>query len=433
MALHAGSARLGSLSQCLRSTSLMSDMAQSSARQSRLILIGTALLLALGMGIRQSYGLFLTPVTQDLAVTAADFTFALAIQNIVWGLSQALVGAAADRFGLRLTMMAGAAIYVLGLIVMAAAQGALALIVSGGLIGIALSCTATSLAMTACARAVSEQQRTKMLGVVSAVGSLGTLVVPLTTQGLLAHHPWQIAVLFFVALGVAMLPAAFWAGGADKMPGHGPAKTSMRTVLGTAMRNRPFIVMSGAYFVCGLNLVFLTTHLPAYLAICGQDPMLSAEALAVIGGTSAIGSLMTGWLGSKYPKHVLLGLLYILRAVMFAIYFVMPPTQTSTLVFAAAMGLLWWPGLAPLIGGLVAELFGTRYMATLLGISFVVHQIGSSLGAWGGGLIFDLTGSYGPAWQIGTLIGFGAGVVQIIAGGPPVRRDDLPLPEPATT
>ena len=411
----------------------MSDMSQSSARQSRLILIGTALLLALGMGIRQSYGLFLTPVTQDLAVTAADFTFALAIQNIVWGLSQALVGAAADRFGLRLTMMAGAAIYVLGLIVMAAAQGALALIVSGGLIGIALSCTATSLAMTTCARTVSEEQRTKMLGVVSAVGSLGPLVVPLTPQGLLAHHPWQIAVLFFVALGVAMLPAAFWAGGADKMPGHGPAKTSMRTVLGTAMRNRPFLVMSGAYFVCGLNLVFLTTHLPAYLAICGQDPMLSAEALAVIGGTSAIGSLMTGWLGSKYPKHVLLGLLYILRAVMFAIYFVMPPTQTSTLVFAAAMGLLWWPGLAPLIGGLVAELFGTRYMATLLGISFVVHQIGSSLGAWGGGLIFDLTGSYGPAWQIGTLIGFGAGVVQIIAGGPPVRRDGLPLPEAAAT
>jgi MFS family permease len=413
---------------------MLSDMAVSSARQSRLILIGTALLLALGMGIRQSYGLFLTPVTQDLAVTAADFTFALAIQNIVWGLSQALVGAAADRFGLRLTMMAGAAIYVLGLVVMAAAQGALALIVSGGLIGIALSCTATSLAMTACARAVSEQQRTKMLGVVSAIGSLGTLVVPLTTQGLLAHHPWQIAVLFFVALGVAMLPAAFWAGGADKMPGHGPAKTSMSTVLGTAMRNRPFLVMSGAYFVCGLNLVFLTTHLPAYLAICGQDPMLSAEALAVIGGTSAIGSLATGWLGSKYPKHVLLGLLYILRAVMFAVYFAMPPTPTSTLVFAAAMGLLWWPGLAPLIGGLVAELFGTRYMATLLGISFVVHQIGSSLGAWGGGLIFDLTGSYGPAWQIGTLIGFGAGVVQIIAGGPPARRDDdIPLSEAAAT
>jgi len=229
-----------------------------------------------------------------------------------------------------------------------------------------------------------------------------------------------------------MLPAAFLAGGADKFPGHGTASTSMREVLGQAMRNRPFLVMSGAYFVCGLNLVFLTTHLPAYLAFCGQDPMLSAEALAVIGGVSAVGSLLTGWLGSKYPKHILLGLLYILRSLMFAAYFVMPPTQTSTLLFAAAMGLLWWPGLAPLIGGLVAEIFGTRYLATLLGVSFVVHQLGSSLGAWGGGLIFTLTGSYGPAWQIGTLVGFTAGVVQILAGGP-TRRRDVIVPAVATT
>ena len=407
-------------------------MIAPSPSQARLILIGTALLLTLGMGIRQSFGLFLTPVTQDLGVTAADFTFALAIQNIVWGLSQALVGALADRFGLRLMMVAGAAIYVAGLGIMAAAQGVFALVVSGGLIGVALSCTATSLAMTACVRAVSVQWRTKMLGIVSAVGSLGTLVVPIVTQALLAREPWQIGMLFFTLMAVAMLPAAFLAGGADMFPGHGTASTSMREVLGQAMRNRPFLVMSGAYFVCGLNLVFLTTHLPAYLAFCGQDPMLSAEALAVIGGVSAIGSLLTGWLGSKYPKHILLGLLYILRSLMFAAYFVMPPTQTSTLLFAAAMGLLWWPGLAPLIGGLVAEIFGTRYLATLLGVSFVVHQLGSSLGAWGGGLIFTLTGSYGPAWQIGTLVGFTAGVVQILAGGP-TRRRDVIVPAVATT
>jgi predicted MFS family arabinose efflux permease len=390
-------------------------------------------LLTLGMGIRQSFGLFLGPITHDLGVTAADFTLALAIQNVVWGLSQALVGAISDRFGLRITMMAGAAIYIVGLVILAAAQGALALIVSGGLIGVALSCTATSLAMTACMRAVSPERRTQMLGVISAVGSLGTLVVPIATQGLLAREPWQIGALFFVLMGVAMLPAAFWAGGADRIPAHGRATTSsMREVLGQAVRNRPFLVMSGAYFVCGLNLVFLTTHLPAYLAICGQNPMLSAEALAVIGGVSAIGSLLTGWLGSRYPKHILLGLLYILRAIMFAVYFVMPPTPTSTLVFAAAMGLLWWPGLAPLIGGLVAEMFGTRYMATLLGVSFVVHQLGSSLGAWGGGLIYDLFGSYGPAWQIGTLIGFTAGVVQIVAGGP-TRQDHLIVPAVAAT
>ena len=355
----------------------MSRTISPNSSQARLILIGTALLLMLGMGIRQSLGLFLAPVTHDLGISAADFTLALATQNIVWGLSQALVGATADRFGLRITMMAGAAIYVVGLAIMAAAQGTVALIISGGLIGVALSCTATSLAMAACVRAVSPERWSKILGVVSAVGSLGTLLVPLATQALLAHEPWQIGAVFFMLMAIAMLPAAFLAGGADRIPGHSTASTSMREVLGQAMRNRPFLVMSGAYFVCGLNLIFLTTHLPAYLAICGQDPMLSAEALAVIGGVSAIGSLLTGWLGSRYPKHIILGLLYILRAAIFAAYFIMPPTPTSTLMFAAAMGLLWWPGLAPLIGGLVAEMFGTRYMATLLGLSFVVHQVGS--------------------------------------------------------
>jgi MFS family permease len=400
--------------------------------QTRLILIGAAVLLSLGMGMRQSLGLFLTPVTRDLALTAADFTLAVAIQNIVWGVSQAPIGAIADRFGLRATMMAGAAIYALGLALMAAADGALALFVSGGFIGVALSCTASSLALTACARAVSEERRSKMLGIVAAAGSLGTLLIPLTTQSLLVHQTWQIGVLFFAILAAVMLPAAFWAGAADRLPGSGVAKTTMREMLGQAARHRPFLVMSGAYFVCGLNLVFLTTHLPAYLAICGQDPMLSAEAIAVIGGMNSVGSLLAGWLGSKYPKHILLGLLYILRAFVFAAYFAMPPTPASTLVFAAAIGMLWL-SVAPLVSGLVAEMFGTRYMATLLGIAFVMHQVGSSLGAWGGGLIFDATGSYDWAWQIGVLIGFGAGVVQILAGGPPRRRDNVIEPRFATT
>jgi MFS family permease len=400
--------------------------------QTWLILIGAAMLLSLGMGIRQSLGLFLTPVTRDLALTAADFTLAIAVQNIVWGLSQAPVGALADRFGLRVTMMTGAAIYVLGLAVMAAAGGEPALLASGVLIGVALSCTASSLAMTATARAVSEARRSKVLGLVSAAGSLGTLLIPLTTQSLLAHQAWQIGALFFLFLTVVMLPAAFWAGGADWLPRAGGTKTTMRETLGRAAHHRPFLVMSGAYLVCGLNLVFLTTHLPTYLAICGQDPMLSAEALAVIGGMNCVGSLLAGWLGSKYPKHILLGLLYILRALVFTAYFVMPPTPASTLLFAAAMGMLWL-SVAPLVSGLVAEMFGTRYMATLLGISFVMHQVGSSLGAFGGGLIFDATGSYDRAWQIGVLIGFSAGVVQILAGGPRRRHDRLVEPALATT
>ena len=400
--------------------------------QTRLILVGAAILLSLGMGIRQSLGLFLTPVTRDLALTAADFTLAVAVQNIVWGLSQAPIGALADRFGLRMTMVAGAAVYVVGLGVMAAAGGAPALLASGVLIGVALSCTASSLAMTATARAVPEARRSKVLGIVSAAGSLGTLLIPLATQALLAHQAWQIGMLFFLLLAVAMLPAGFWAGGADLLPGSGRAKTTMRETLAQAARHRPFLVMSGAYLVCGLNLVFLTTHLPAYLAICGQDPMLSAEALAVIGGMNSVGSLLAGWLGSKYPKHILLGLLYILRAMVFTAYFVMPPSPASTLLFAAAMGMLWL-SVAPLVSGLVAEMFGTRYMATLLGISFVMHQVGSSLGAFGGGLIFDTTGSYDRAWQIGVLMGFGAGVFQILAGGPRRRKDRLVEPALAGT
>src|SRR5712675_1247530 len=198
---------------------LAGDGAEMNSRsgrgQVRMILIGAALLLSLGMGIRQSLGLFLTPVTRDLGLAAADFTLAIAMQNIVWGLSQAPVGALADRYGLRVTLIAGAAIYVVGLVIMALAGGTAALLVSGGFIGIALSCTASSLAMTATARAVPEERRSKTLGIVSAAGSLGTLLVPLATQGLLAHEPWQIGALFFLVLALVMLPAGFWAGGAD--------------------------------------------------------------------------------------------------------------------------------------------------------------------------------------------------------------------------
>ena len=410
---------------------MASNVAEASTR---LILIGAAVLLSIGMGLRQSIGLFLTPVTRDLALTAADFTLTIAIQNIVWGLAQAPAGAIADRFGLRITLVAGTVIYIAGLAAMAAASGEMALIVSSVLIGIALACTASSLALAACARVVPEQSRSNMLGMVAAVGSLGTLIVPLATQAVLKYYPWQVGALFFAVLAAAMLPAAFWAGASDKLPVMtAAAKTTMRDTLAQALRHRGFLVMSGAYFFCGLNLVFLTTHLPAYLEICGQDPMLSAEALAVIGAVNCVGALLAGWLGGRYPKHVVLGWLYILRSVAFAAYFLGPPTASNTLIFAAAMGLLWFPGVWPLLSGLVAEMFGTRYMATLLGISFVVHQVGASLGAWGGGIILDFTGSYDDAWKIGVLVGFAAGIVQIVAGGPVRPREARGEPQFVST
>lgn len=382
-----------------------------------LILAGAAAMMSIGMGMRQSLGLFLPPVTHDLALKAADFTFAVAVQNIAWGLFQAPIGAIADKWGLRPAMLAGAVIYVLGMLVMLMATGPLGLVASGGLIGMALACTASSIAMTASARAVSPERRSQILGLVGACSSLGTLLIAPSLQFMLARWDWHVGVVFFIILAVAMLPAAYMAGAVDRMPRPDEKRATMREVLGTAFRNRRYLVMTCAYFVCGLQLVFLTTHLPNYLAICGQDPMLSATALATIGGVNIFGSWFAGWLGGRYPKYILLGLLYISRSCVLALYFMTPPTPTSTIVFAAAMGMLWL-GVIPLVSGFVAELFGTRYMATILGISFVVHQMGSVIGAWGGGLMFDAFGSYDRAWQIGVLVGAVAGISQILFGGP---------------
>jgi MFS family permease len=387
------------------------------------ILAGAALMMSIGMGMRQSLGLFLPPVTHDLALQAADFTFAVAVQNIAWGLLQAPVGAIADRWGLRPVMLAGGVLYIIGMLVMLTAGGAATLAVSGGLVGMALACTASSLAMTATARAVSAERRSQILGLVGACSSLGTLLIAPSLQFVLARWDWHVGVVFFILLAVAMLPAAFMAGSVDRLPRPDEKRATMREVVGTAFRNRRYLVMSCAYFVCGLQLVFLTTHLPNYLAICGQDPMLSATALATIGGVNIFGSWFAGWLGGRYPKYLLLGLLYLSRSFVLSLYFMMPPTPTSTIVFAAAMGMLWL-GVIPLVSGLVAEMFGTRYMATILGLSFVVHQMGSVIGAWGGGMIFDLFGTYDRAWQIGVVIGAAAGVAQILFGGPARPRSD---------
>jgi MFS family permease len=387
------------------------------------ILAGAALMMSIGMGMRQSLGLFLPPVTHDLALQAADFTFAVAVQNIAWGLLQAPVGAIADRWGLRPVMLAGGVLYIIGMLVMLTAGGAAKLAVSGGLVGMALACTASSLAMTATARAVSAERRSQILGLVGACSSLGTLLIAPSLQFVLARWDWHVGVVFFILLAVAMLPAAFMAGSVDRLPRPDEKRATMREVVGTAFRSRRYLVMSCAYFVCGLQLVFLTTHLPNYLAICGQDPMLGATALATIGGVNIFGSWFAGWLGGRYPKYLLLGLLYLSRSFVLSLYFMMPPTPTSTIVFAAAMGMLWL-GVIPLVSGLVAEMFGTRYMATILGLSFVVHQMGSVIGAWGGGMIFDLFGTYDRAWQIGVVIGAAAGVAQILFGGPARPRSD---------
>ena len=389
------------------------------------ILIGASLMLSLGMGMRQTIGLLLGPITKDLGLLAADFTFAVALQNITWGVTQPFIGAAADRWGVRPIAIAGALCFAGGVALAAGAQGPLALTIGLGLlIGIGLSCTASAMAMSAAARAVPETKRSLVLGIVSAAGSAGTLVIAPLVQTVGAGFGWRTALMGFVVLSALMLPAAFMAGGVDRAPKRaGPGALTLGATLRLAAGNRTFLVMSAAYFVCGLQLVFLTTHLPTFLALCGMDPMLGAEALSVIGGCNIVGSWLFGWLGGRYPKHILLGAIYIARSLAIAAFFVSPVSPASTLVFAAAMGLLWL-GVVPLVSGLVAETFGVRFMATLSGVAFFSHQVGSFIGAYAGGLIYDGLGSYERAWQAAVAIGLLAGAAQISFGRPGSRADE---------
>jgi len=283
-------------------------------------------------------------------------------------------------------------------------------------VGIGIACTGSSLAMTATARAASPERRSVVLGIVGAFSSVGTLVIAPVLQALLGVWDWRWGAALFVLLAAAMVPAAMITGRVDRLPQPALQRASAAAAIGEALRNRRFVVLCCTHFVCGLQLIFINTHLPNYLALCGQDPMLGATALAIIGGINIAGCLMAGWLGQRYLKNVLLGLTYLGRSAVLMIYFMFPPTPATTIVFAAAMGMMWL-GVIPLVSGYVADLFGTRNMATLLGVSFVVHQMGSVVGAWGGGMIFDMFGNYDLAWRIAVLIGVVAGLVQILFGG----------------
>jgi predicted MFS family arabinose efflux permease len=392
------------------------------------ILAGAAVMLSLSMGMRQSFGLFQPHMIRDLGITAGDFSLALAIQNIVWGVTQPFAGILADRYGFRKVMLTGCALYLGSLTIMIYASSAIELMIGAGIgVGLALSCTASNPAMAITSRTVSPLKRSVAMGTVSAVGSLGLTVASPLAQGLIATNGWQIALMAFIGLAAAMLPAAFAAGGADRIrPEDAGPPQSVGNAISEALHHPGYVVMAIAFFVCGLQLVFLTTHLPSYLALCGMDPTLGASALALIGLFNVFGSYLFGWLGGRYSKRVLLGGIYVLRSIFITAYFVMPPTATSTLIFAAAMGTLWL-GVVPLVSGLVVHLFGLRYMATISGIAFFSHQLGSFVGAWGGGLIYDALGSYDLAWKLCVLIGLIAGSAQMLMNVTPTARLRQPV------
>jgi predicted MFS family arabinose efflux permease len=388
------------------------------------ILAGAALMLSLSMGMRQSFGLFQPHMVRDVGFTTADFSFALAIQNIVWGLTQPFAGMIADRFGVRRIAPAGVAIYIVGLLLMAFGSSLTTLVLGAGIaIGMALSCTASSIAMSVTARTVDPAKRSLAMGAVSAVGSLGLMVASPLAQTLISGEGWQVALFAFIALASAMLPAALMAGKSDAIAPEsvaGPAQ-SVGEALREAATHPGYVVMALAFFVCGLQLVFLTTHLPTYLDTCGIDPSVGAAALALIGLFNVGGSYLFGWLGGIYSKRVLLGGIYILRSLAITVYFTLPPSPTSTLIFAAVMGSLWL-GVVPLVNGLIVHLFGLRYVATLSGVAFFSHQVGSFIGAWGGGAIYAALGSYDYAWKGAVAIGLIAGAFQMAMNLRPATR-----------
>ncbi len=382
------------------------------------ILIGASLMLTLSMGLRQSLGIFLQPLTHDVGISISDFTLAIAVQNLAWGFLQPLAGAMTVRYGFRTIMMAGALLYIAGLALMASAHGFISIMIGAGvLIGTSLACTAASIATSVSARAVPAAVRSTVLGMVSAAGSLGALFSAPIGQVLSEGYGWRIGLIGFVILSLGLIPAAWFAGGVDKIPLPKPSSdeignASAGAAVKTAFGNASFVVMTCAYFVCGMQLVFVTTHLPSYLAICGMDPMLSAQTLGVIGGFNVLGSLFFGWAGQRWNKLALLGAIYVARSLVLAWYFMLPASPATTLLFGAMMGFLWL-GVVPLVAGAVAEMFGLRWQAMIQGIAFMSHQVGSFFGAYGGGLIYDALGSYTMAWRIGVAVGLAAGIIQV--------------------
>lgn len=398
------------------------------------ILLGASMMLTLSMGLRQSIGIFVPPLTRDIGISVGEFTLAIAVQNLAWGLLQPLAGAWADRIGYRVLMLSGTVLYIFGLVLLMLAQGFYAVLIGAGIaIGASMAATGPAIAMAVSAHPVSPAIRSTVLGIVSATGSLGAMVAAPLGQALTQAWDWRVGLGGFVVLALVMLPAAWYAGRVDRVPtATGPTGSDgldARAAALVALRTPSFIVMALAYFVCGMQLVFLTTHLPTYLDLCGMDPMLSAQALGMIGGFNILGSLFFGWAGGRWNKLVLLGCIYFFRSIILALYFVAAPSPTSTLVFAALMGFLWM-GVGPLVAGWIVDTFGLRWQAMLGGMAFVSHQIGSTTGAFGGGVIFDMAGSYTIAWQIGVLLGLTAGIVQIvfaIAG----KRPRPPMPAAA--
>ncbi|HEX2256654.1 MAG TPA: MFS transporter [Afifellaceae bacterium] len=381
----------------------------------------------LSFGPRSVMGLFLAPMTEAREWSRETFAIAIAIQNLLWGIGQPIAGAIADRWGTGRVLVGGGLIYAAGIAIMAWAPSPLWLNIGAGvLIGLGMAATSFTIVLAAFGRRVPPEKRSMVFGVGTAAGSLGQfLFAPLGVQ-LIATFGWADALLFLAALMliVPMLAIALVGRSDPSVLEAGMLKDqSLWQAITEACGHRSYLLLTAGFFVCGFQLAFITTHMPPYILDVGLDPAIGGWALALIGLFNVIGSLASGWIGQHYPKPAFLSLIYLARAAAIALFMLVPPSPASVLLFSAAMGLLWLSTVPP-TSGLVAIMFGPKYMATLMGIVFFSHQVGAFLGVWLGGRLYDQTGSYDVVWWIGVALGIYAALIHW-----PIR--EAPAPRPA--
>ncbi len=388
-----------------------------------LAIVCGGLILSLAMGIRQTFGLFLPPVTADLCLARETFSLAMAVQNLLWGAVQPVVGMIADRYGAGRVVTVGAIAYVAGLVVMSGMESAAGLQMGGGvLIGMAMAATGFSVVLGAVARRVPEEKRSMALGIVSAGGSFGQFAMAPVGQALIATQGWQAAFLSMAVLAALMVPLALAVAGRPSAAGRGGGPATLRVALSEALSHRGYLYLTAGFFVCGFQVVFVAVHLPAYLKDLGLPGATAATALALIGIFNIAGTYACGALGGMYPKKWVLAGLYVLRAMVIAVFLAAPKSEMSVYIFASALGFLWL-GTVPLTSGLVGHIFGVRYLSTLFGIVFFGHQVGSFLGVWLGGVVYDATGSYDAIWIASIILGLGAALLHA-----PIAERPLAIP-----
>jgi predicted MFS family arabinose efflux permease len=385
------------------------------------VLVCGGLILTLGMGIRHGFGLFLQPMTSDLHWGRETFALALAVQNLVWGATQPFAGMLADKYGSARVVLAGVVLYVLGLAMMAHPGAPWQFVLSAGLlIGTGLSGVTFSVISGVLGRAYPPEKRSMALGISAAAGSFGQFAMLPITQTLLTHVGWYGALLALSAIGLLMAPlaVAMVENGAKAVHAF---QQSAGEAMSEALAHRGYVLLTVGFFVCGFQVVFVGVHLPAYLADHGMAPHVAVTALALIGLFNIVGTYTTGWLGARMPKRYILSFIYFGRAVVIALFVFLPLSQASVYAFAIALGLLWLSTVPP-TNGIVAQVFGVRYLAMLSGFTFFSHQIGSFLGAWLGGRLYDALGSYDVVWYIAIALGLVAGLINLPIDEREIRR-----------